>query len=233
MSESINTPSARPANMPTPPPAPKKWPARLLNLLILVLATYGVWAIYDQYVSTNSDNDLVSNSSTANETAPETADSDNSISTSTVEKGWLVYTSNTKGFSISYPADWTAQTYEGDDLAIPTVQLTMPASTAIEADISVYYYPSIAMEPENAQNNLGATTLDEYVAKDSMLTKIGATTLDGAPGYDVILGGEGAYYTVLAVSNQHFYKVMFNTHDSKSQLTTTEKKILDSIKLNQ
>lgn len=215
----------------------KKWYSYVLNLIVIALAAYGVWSLYDRYLSpsptiTSTDSTTSTNTVAANTaTTQTTSNTAAAVGTNSAQSGWLTYTFANKGFSISYPADWTVTTTDNSDLVIPIITLTKPNSTAIENDISVYYYPSVAEETENVGNNLGATTLDEYVAKNPMLRKIGATTLNGAPAYDVILGGEGAYYSVVAVKNQHLYKIMFNSYDSQSELTDTDRQILSSIKL--
>ncbi|MDO8471814.1 MAG: PsbP-related protein [bacterium] len=145
---------------------------------------------------------------------------------------WKTYSNTKYGFSFKYPSDWKMSENGGNNADPSVVSIVSPetqkAPGSSPDDMSVYYYPSVADEPENKLNKLGATTLDDMIKKNSMITKIGSTEIGGVQATDVIWGGLGSYYAILTTKNSHLYKVWFSNTSDKSMLTSVEKQILAS-----
>ncbi|MBU0981355.1 hypothetical protein KKC94_01560 [Patescibacteria group bacterium] len=149
--------------------------------------------------------------------------------TESVDQEWLTYTSD-KGFSISYPNDWSLSENAGNNSDLSVVSFNPPLDEELKGKpilpgdrLSIYYYDNVADEPE--ASNLGATTLDELVSKNSMITKIGSVEIGGLNGTDVIWGGFGAYYTILVAKDSHLYKIQFS---NENELSETEQTIISS-----
>jgi len=148
-----------------------------------------------------------------------------------VDQEWPTYTSD-KGFSISYPSDWSISENAGNNAALSVVSLNPPLDEELKGKpilpgdrLSIYYYDNVADEPE--ASNLEATTLDELVSKNPMITKIDSMEIGGLNGTDVIWGGFGAYYTILVAKDSHLYKIQFS---DENELTETEQAIVNSFK---
>lgn len=164
--------------------------------------------------------------------------SGSSTSTATVTDetaSWKTYSSKEYGFSFKYPGDWTlsevaasASNNPGIALARPTTVSNRSQWEAPQNDIHIYYATTVALDVTNAVNKLGAITLDEYISKNTELTKIGSTVLGGVTGVDAIVAGMSSYYSIYAVKNNHLYNFFFDTVPTKDKLTDTEKTIISN-----
>ena len=158
--------------------------------------------------------------------------------TSAETRNWKTYQNSGSGFEIKYPADWMVSENSGDNSDRSVISLVSPETkvmirdrkTDSSCDLSVYYYLSVVDEPENKSNEFKATTLEEMIDKNRMITRIGQTTLGGERATDVIWGGAGAYYTVLSDHANHLYKVSSCNKERRDALTQTEVTILESFK---
>lgn len=147
---------------------------------------------------------------------------------------WKTYRNKECGFEIRYPDDWEMRENTGQNSDSSVISLTSPETrTFIEdratdssCDLSVYYYPSIADEPENKYNHDHAVTLEEMISRNPMIAPVGQIELSGQKATDVVWGGNGAYYTILAIRNSHLYKVQFCRKEYKDTLSVIEMGII-------
>jgi len=155
-----------------------------------------------------------------------------------VTQDWKTYQNGQSGFEIGYPSNWTMLENSGDNADPSVISLISPETqemirnkkTSSSCDLSVYYYSSMADEPENKINGFKADTLEEIVDKNQMVTRIGRTTLGGEPAIDVIWGGAGASYTILSDHGNHLYKISSCNKERRDLLTKTEMGILETFK---
>ena len=141
---------------------------------------------------------------------------------------WDVYKNETMGFKVKTPSDWNIYNVDKN-----TINFTSPETEKMiqnheiqsTCDLSVSYYSSIVDEPENS---LKANNLKEMIKQDHLIKEIGSTMLGDENAIDVIWGGYGAYYSVLSIHNNHFYKVLFCNREDAKQLTSSDRAILQS-----
>lgn len=208
----------------------------------IVFLALGYWAgtLQSEEAETATDTTALSSATTTASSVASTSASATASTTSTAD--WKTYTNSEYGFSFKYPKDWTMTEKGGSNSDASVVSITSPETLELiernkidgknygpySDDMSVYYYNSVADETENKNNNLGATTLDQLVEKNTMISKIGVTKLGDSQAIDATLAGEGTYYTVLATPNQHLYKVMFMNISNKDKLSSEENQILST-----
>lgn len=154
------------------------------------------------------------------------------------------YTSTGTPFSFSYPQSW--------DFNQPSdthVEIFSPETTArkqkdesdptigdgnpLWPDVAISYYPTVAEEVDNTTQNLGAKSLTELLQKDTNLTVVGDTTLDGLPAKVVTISGVSTGYGVYVEKGTGLYTILFNYKDSEGALSAEERSILLSLKLLQ
>ena len=147
---------------------------------------------------------------------------------------WKTYRNETYGFMVRYPDNWEMRQNTGQNSDSSVISLTSPETrklmqdraTDSSCDLSVYYYPSIADEPENEYNHDHAVTLEEMMSRNPMIAPVGQIELSGQKATDVVWGGNGAYYTILAIRNSHLYKVQFCRKEYKDTLSVIEMGII-------
>jgi hypothetical protein len=163
-------------------------------------------------------------------------DSFGEITASQATPGWNTYTAREQGFAFDYPSNWELNR-DTSNSDYPTVSAASPQTKQAREeggglyspdspDFSVFYYDSIADEPENHQ----ATTLNDFVKNNQLISVIGQATLGGQQATEVSWGGHGVYYVILAERNNHIYKLWFANVWEKSQLTETHKQIIASFR---
>jgi hypothetical protein len=151
---------------------------------------------------------------------------------------WKTYRSDKAGFEIKYPNDWRALENAGDNSDRSIISLISPGTQKLiqdrksysSCDFSIYYYPSVRDEPENKMNGFKATTIEEMINKNSMITQAGQATLGGEQATDVVWGGAGANYTILSGHANHLYIISSCNKERRDALTPTEITILENFK---
>lgn len=145
---------------------------------------------------------------------------------------WKTYKNGSYGFTLQYPATWTIEegVVENGDKSV--VALNNPATDRAD-DFAVYYYLSVTEESENQAQNLGAKTIDELVSKDDSITKIGSMKLGGLPATDVYWKTTNSNYVILAMSQDHLFKIWLGGSENKESLTEIDKKIIASFQFTE
>jgi hypothetical protein len=162
-------------------------------------------------------------------------DNNQSQSDTNIINNRKTYKNDKYGFEMKYPSNWKMSENSGNNSDPSVVSFISPETQKLieqkriqtNCDLSVYYYNSIADEPEN-DNELA--TIKEMIDNNQLITKIGTTKLGDKEAIDVVWGGYGAYYTILSENKGHLYKVFFCDKDSKDKLTAIDKNILDSFR---
>ncbi|WP_374683229.1 PsbP-related protein [Accumulibacter sp.] len=147
---------------------------------------------------------------------------------------WKTYRNEKYSFEIRYPDNWEIRKSAGHNSDSSVISLTSPETrkliqdraTDSSCDLSVYYYPSVPDEPANKYNYDQAVTLEEMISRNPMIRPIGQAELGNQKATDVVWGGNGAYYTILAIRNSHLYKVSFCRKENKDTLSVIEKSIV-------
>lgn len=158
--------------------------------------------------------------------APESSAQQSNFDTS----GWKTYRHEKYGFELRYPNDWHLKENNGCNYDLSVVSLSSPETQQevrkeCPDDISIYWYQSIVNVPEN---RLGATTLEDFIRNNKMISKIGPTELGGIPATEVSWVGNGTYYAILAMKDSNLYEIFFAQADNKSAVTNIEWKILST-----
>jgi hypothetical protein len=210
-------------------------------LLTAAIAGGGVW--YYQNQKAEKDKKALNDQITTlqNKTAQSTVTDDNPAGPTTdqVAVTWKTYKNGLYGFNLQYPSTWTLteKANTGDEksvvsLASPETTATYKAANGKEGvnpdDFSVYYYQTVADETENKTNSYGATSIDTLISTNTAIKKIGAVTFGGLPATDVYWGGLTKNYAILAMNQDHFFKIFLNNVSDKANLSDNLKKIIAS-----
>ena len=145
---------------------------------------------------------------------------------------WQTYTNEEHGFQFQYPSDWGLSEGGEENPSSAVVSIASPETKERyesrrypdSSDIIIFNYSSIADEPENKMNNLGATTIEEMVEKNTLVQEIGSTEIGGLPATEVVWGGYGAYHVILVMHNEQLFKIWFPS----TQVSETERAILST-----
>lgn len=151
---------------------------------------------------------------------------------------WKTYKNEQYGYQIQYPAEWVLKNKKLSEVFLNSreneANLEKIKSGAMYGegymeDVIISYYESVADEPENIANHLGAKNLDDLVSTNPLISKIEKMKIAaGEEAWMVKRGGFGTYLTVLIVHNGHLYQIMFGNREEKESLTQTDKEILKS-----
>lgn len=150
---------------------------------------------------------------------------------------WKTYKNTRYGYKLKYPKDWVINISVAE-----RITLNSPNNEKLRSEISngsLYgegylediifsYYNNLLDEPENKGNNLGATTLEEFIKKNPMISNPEKLDFPDGEEWSVTRGGFGAYYTILYTYNGHLYQIMFGNREKKSDLSKVENKFLST-----
>ena len=160
---------------------------------------------------------------------------------------WQTYRNDEFGFEVRYPEGWIllkdTKDYGEVDYNI-LLMLNGPTNEMLKAkitngeyygegyieDIRINYYKSIAEEPENIWNNLGATTLRDFVESNPLIDNVAEISFAGYPAFEMIRGGFALYYTIMVDKDGEIYEIFFGNTSDKMVLGNVEKQILSTFR---
>lgn len=158
---------------------------------------------------------------------------------------WQLYENEEGKFRLDVPGDWTIKE-DKDDYGNIIVTFVSPKTIAAvkkeietmgqnygqaEADMVISYSATISQETANAANGYGATTLEELIAKDPLITKIGDIELDGLVADEVVIGGEGDSYGIYIEKEGRLCEISFVNRADKAHLDEIDKRILETFEI--
>lgn len=167
-----------------------------------------------------------------------TATSGTTVAAATAD--WKTYTSTAFTYSIKYPTDWTladtATVFGSNSIALtsPETKRTNDEYTAanpnsrsaVFPDMGVTYYASIS----DTYGGLGGArpaTVADYV-KTSGFSDSKQITFAGQTAYSATQGGDVSGYVIVLENSGHIYKISSLNNKIDSDLTVTEKNILNT-----
>lgn len=162
---------------------------------------------------------------------------DNSVEKDIDISNWNIYKNEKYGYVVRYPEGWVLKNEnlrevslnsEENEGNLEKIKTGAMYGEGYMEDVIISYYESVANEPENIENHLGAKSLDDLVNTNVLISRIEKVKFSGEDAWLVKRGGFGAYLTVLTVHNGHLYQIMFGNREERENLTETDKGILDS-----
>jgi hypothetical protein len=166
---------------------------------------------------------------------------------------WKVYESKEYGFRIDYPSDWKARGnakdyyYPSNIVNLVSPDLLNPDDPFI-ADYDkeeVYYKINNFYDPSldeffmynsdislriysSMKDEHGANTIKDLIETNNEIRVIGKTKTGDVEATELIWGGEGDNYVIIAESNGYFYDIVLNRISGKEGLSDTLKQIISS-----
>lgn len=201
---------------------------------------------YYYRVAPTYNNNLLTNYPFTKKTAdktPATSGSTSEETTTESASSVKTYTSSQYGFSFQYPKSWTLNdkmdigdanfvaigVYSPEVAAsIKKLQEEKAATEGPAYEFTFYYYPTLADADSNSPKKY--TNLSDLANDQMLYTSPAETTLDGEKAYGATGIGLYTTYDVMALNNNHLYKLSFSNTESKDKMTDTQKQILASFK---
>ncbi|MFA6963923.1 MAG: hypothetical protein WC227_04435 [Patescibacteria group bacterium] len=208
----------------------------LLLALVVLLLVVAAGAYYYRYINSKSSDDTASTVTTTDTTTTTTAVD--------ATADWKTYTSTAFSYSIKYPTDWTladaATVFGANSIALTSPEtkktnddyaVANPTSrAAVFPNMGVTYYASIS----DTYGGLGGAkpaTLADYV-KTSGFSDSKQITFAGQTAYSATQAGDVSGYVIVLESSGHIYKISSLNKKVDSDLTTTEKNILNTFAID-
>ena len=146
--------------------------------------------------------------------------------------GWKTYTNTTYGYSVKYPADYSAK-----DLS--TQMLNINESSSSDSSLVVAISEDSAITGVNISQSLD-NIVSQMGYKKSATTDLAITTLDSIVADESASQGiDTDNYSIIVKNNSHLYRISFENlpqttgpnytlSDAKSQLSSVEKTMLST-----
>ncbi len=143
---------------------------------------------------------------------------------------WKTYRNEELGIEFKYPGDWELE--DNQKYKFHSIYLSSPETKKLVENkripyfynIAIVYYPSILDEEENINSN----NVEDLIAKNMLLTKIGNIKIGNKDAVDAVWGGHGSSYVILAMEDLQLYKVVVPRISDRNDLNSTEKTIINS-----
>ncbi len=149
------------------------------------------------------------------------------------------YVNSTLGYSVACPANWLEYAIN-ERVILFNSPKNMGLLRQVESgemygegyqnDVTINYYESIADYPENASNNIQATTVPDLLSKMQTVSNVKEIKVGGVTAYGFSQGGLGVYYVVFIQHNGHLYEIFFGNKAGAEDLSAEEKDFLSSFK---
>ena len=212
------------------------WKIFISIVITIAVAGGGIYYLMQKQIdSIRSDNQdqmdtlnkqIASLKSTASTTA---APATTTTPTTTDETAnWKTYTSS-YGYSFKYPTNWILNSSDPNVVAINSPENEALKGQNYEGymmDIAFNYYDNLSAADGN--NPKKYQSFSDWINDTGYFSGMTKTTLGDVVAYDGAEGGFGAYYINVAEHGSHYFKVLFGNAESKSKLTSTDSKILDT-----
>lgn len=215
---------------------------KIYYIALIILAIMTLYAALSGKSETDKTGQTRGSTAALSESAADFAEQDTASEDGI--SAWQYYENEEAGFRLDFPGDWTVKENkdEGGNIIVTFVspETTAAVNKEIEAmgqnygqaewDVEISYSATVAQEAENVAGGYGATTLEELIRKNSLITKIGERELNGVKATEAIIGGEGDSYGVYMEKDGRLYKILFN-HADKGSLSEQDKKLLETFEV--
>ena len=140
-------------------------------------------------------------------------------------------------FTFSYPENWTVQYAPNAPVTVLSPESMAARKDAqIEAlgyqpDIVIYYYPTVADEPNNKANNIGAENWEDLVNNDRNIMVTGEVQIAGKQAIAVVQLNNGEIFAYYIPNGDALYVVQFPHRKDSVDVSDMEMEIVNSLKL--
>ena len=169
---------------------------QLLIILVVVIVLGGGYLLYNKYGKTSTTTASPSPASTI-KASPSTTAAVSPSASSAVPADWKTYTNSVNGYSIKYPADYTATESSSKNI------LFNPKGSNGSG------YAVLNIMVSSASKDLAAIIQDKVTGQTA--SNCATTQLAGESAYECMDLGMSSAYVIFTTNNNNLFELLFNT----------------------